>query len=453
MQEELYHIIGDQSRVLVGNIDEKYFSDYLGHVKVKPIAVVIVLNTREVSEVVKLASRYKVPIIPRGSGTGLTGGTVPVEGSLVIDLSRLNQIEKLDEETLTLTVGAGILLQDIQHFVEERGLFYPPDPGEKTATIGGNIATNAGGMRAVKYGVTRDYIRSLEVVLANGDIVEIGSNTIKNSSGLNIKDLIIGSEGTLGIVTKAHLKVISKPQYVKSCLVAFDTLEAAVQTVPQIIRANIDITALEFIEKEAVNVSASYLKLDFPAQKGNAYLLLTFDGKNVDYIRQNYEEVRAICTQGGALDFIVLEEDDLENTWKIRGAIVTAIEARSEQEPIDVVVPINQIAEFVGFTKEIAKQLDIEIQSFGHAGDGNVHLCIIRGELSAKEWQEKLNDVLEAIYEKAHALDGLPSGEHGIGLTKLKYYLKHANQTEIALMKEIKYAFDPKQLLNPGKAF
>lgn len=454
MLEGLREIIKDKARVLIEEIDEKYYSDHLDRIKVKPAAVVIAQDTKEVSKVMKYAYEHSLPVIPRGANTGLTGATVPVENGIVLDLAALNQIETLDEETLTLTVQPGVRLEEVQKFAEEHNLFYPPDPGEKTASIGGNISTNAGGMRAVKYGVTRDYVRGLEVVLANGEILNVGSKTIKDSSGLDLKDMLIGSEGTLGIITKAHLKLIPKPQYSVSALVPFEKLEDGIDTVLKILRANTDICAIEFIEKEAVTLSESYLDLEFPTHKGNAYLLLTFDGNDQAVIRQNYTKVKGICYGNGALDYLVLEDKKLLNeTWQIRGAIVKAVEAYSEQEPIDIVVPINRSAEFVKHTKKAAQKYDLDVQSFGHAGDGNVHLCIIRGSLEDEEWEKRLDLILEDIYQKAHELEGLPSGEHGIGLTKRKYFKAYTDANQIALMNAVKNAFDPKGILNPHKAY
>ena len=454
MFEQLKALIKDENRVMTASIDEKYYSDHLGHIKVKPAAVVMVVSTDEVSKVLGFANTHHIPVVPRGTGTGLTGGTVPTEDSIVIDLTRLNHIQHLDKETMTLTVEAGVLLEEVQAFAESNGLFYPPDPGEKASTIGGNISTNAGGMRAVKYGVTRDYVRSIEVVLANGDIVELGSKNIKDSTGLDLKDLLIGSEGTLGIITRAKLKLIPKPKVARSVLVPFESLEEGIDTVLDIKALGVDVAAVEFVPKEAISLSEQYLKLEFPTHRGNAYLILTFDGDTSNYVKDNYEKVRELCYQHNALDFLVLEdEESFSRTWQIRGAIVKAVESVSVQEPIDIVVPINRSAEFVKYTIEISNRYQVAIQSFGHAGDGNVHLCIIKGTLNEEEWQEKLHLLLEELYQKAAELGGLPSGEHGIGLTKLKYYLKHANGVQIALMRNLKRAFDANEILNPNKAF
>ena len=454
MFEQLKALIKDENRVMTASIDEKYYSDHLGHIKVKPAAVVVVVSTDEVSKVLGFANTHRIPVVPRGAGSGLTGGTVPTEDSIVIDLTRLNHIQHLDKETMTLTVEAGVLLEEVQAFAESNGLFYPPDPGEKASSIGGNISTNAGGMRAVKYGVTRDYVRSVEVVLANGDIVELGSKNIKDSTGLDLKDLLIGSEGTLGIITRAKLKLIPKPKVTRSVLVPFEALEEGIDTVIDIKALGVDVSAIEFVPKEAISLSEQYLKLEFPTHRGNAYLILTFDGDTSSYIKDNYEKVRELCYQHNALDFLVLEdEESFARTWQIRGAIVKAVESVSVQEPIDIVVPINRSAEFVKYTKEVSNRYQVAIQSFGHAGDGNVHLCIIKGTLNEDEWQEKLHLLLEELYQKAAELGGLPSGEHGIGLTKLKYYLEHANEVQITLMRNLKRAFDANEILNPNKAF
>ena len=454
MFEQLKALIEDDNRVMTVGIDEKYYSDHLGHIKVKPAAVVVVVSTDEVSKVLGFANTHRIPVVPRGAGSGLTGGTVPTEDSIVIDLTRLNHIQHLDKETMTLTVEAGVLLEEVQAFAESNGLFYPPDPGEKASSIGGNISTNAGGMRAVKYGVTRDYVRSVEVVLANGDIVELGSKNIKDSTGLDLKDLLIGSEGTLGIITRAKLKLIPKPKVTRSVLVPFEALEEGIDTVIDIKALGVDVSAIEFVPKEAISLSEQYLKLEFPTHRGNAYLILTFDGDTSSYIKDNYEKVRELCYQHNALDFLVLEdEESFARTWQIRGAIVKAVESVSVQEPIDIVVPINRSAEFVKYTKEVSNRYQVAIQSFGHAGDGNVHLCIIKGTLNEDEWQEKLHLLLEELYQKAAELGGLPSGEHGIGLTKLKYYLEHANGVQITLMRNLKRAFDANEILNPNKAF
>jgi glycolate oxidase len=444
----------DKERVFFRNeINEDYSHDELGGIKKMPDIVIQVMNTDEVSKVMKYAFENNIPVTPRGSGTGLVGAAVPLKGGIVIDLSRMNKILELDDENLTLTLETGVLLMDIGKYVEEFDLFYPPDPGEKSATIGGNISTNAGGMRAVKYGVTRDYVRGLEVVLPNGEIIELGGKVVKNSSGYSLKDLMIGSEGTLGIVTKATLKLLPLPKKALSLLIPFETLERAIDTVPKIIKSKSIPTAIEFMQKEAILAAEEFLGKSFPDKSSDAYLLLTFDGNSTEEIEKAYENVANICLEAGALDvFISDTEERQESIWSARGCFLEAIKAlTTEMDEVDVVVPRNKIGEFVTFTHELENKANIRIKSFGHAGDGNLHVYILRDELSEDTWQTKLKEIMQIMYDKAKELKGQVSGEHGIGFAK-KGYLKQSLPDQcINIMQGIKLAFDPKNILNPGK--
>lgn len=451
----LYEFILDKDRVKLGkDIDEKYLSDGLNRIKGIANAIVFPLTTEEVSDVMKFAYKNNVNVTPRGAGTGLVGATIPVNGGIILDLSLMNNILELDENTLTITVEPGVLLKNLQEYVEERGLFYPPDPGEKNASIGGNISTNAGGMRAVKYGVTRDYVMSLEVVLAGGDIMNLGGKVIKNSSGLDLKNLVIGSEGTIAIITKATLKLIPKPKKSVSILVPFKSLQDATGAVIKIIKKNASPTAIEFIERDVIENAEKFLNLKFLASVGEAYLLLAFDGDEEFEIINNYNKVKKVCLENGALDFIILDkQEDIDRTWKIRGALVTAIEAVSEQEPIDIVVPINKTADFIDYTRIIEEKFGIRIRSFGHAGDGNIHLCVIRDDMEEAQWNEKSSLLLKELYKKGKELGGLPSGEHGIGLNKKPYFYQVTEDINIEYMRKIKKAFDEKGILNSNKLY
>lgn len=452
---DLFKIIQDNKRILSKeNIDEKYLTDALKRHKGSADILIFPKNTREVSEILKYAYKNNIPVTPRGAGTGLVGATIPTNGGIVLDLSLMDNIIELDENTLTITVEPGLLLKNLQNFVEERNFFYPPDPGEKDASIGGNISTNAGGMRAVKYGVTRNYVMGLEVVLANGDIVTLGGKVIKNSSGLDLKDLIIGSEGTLAVITKAILKLIPKPKKSVSTLIAFKTLEDGINSVIKVIKKNANPTAIEFMERNVIENAEKFLNLKFPCDVGNAYLLLTFDGDDEYEIKSNYNKVKEEVFNDGALEFILLDKkDDIERTWKIRGALVTAVEAVSEQEPIDIVVPINRSADFINYTKVAEKEFGIQITSFGHAGDGNVHLCVIRNGMEKNEWITRSASLLKALYNKSKELGGFPSGEHGIGLNKKPYFLNVTDKLNIEYMKKVKQAIDEKGILNPNKVY
>jgi glycolate oxidase len=447
-------VINDKERVFYGEeINEDYSHDEMGTVKQMPEVVVQVLCTEEVSAIMKYAYEHTIPVTPRGSGTGLVGAAVPIYGGIVVDLSKMNKILEIDEENLTLTVETGVLLMEIGKYVMDYDLMYPPDPGEKTATIGGNINTNAGGMRAVKYGVTRDYVRGLEVVLPNGEIQNIGGKVVKNSSGYSIKDLIVGSEGTLGIVTKAILKLIPLPKKAISLLIPFPSLETAIETVPKIIKSKSVPTAVEFMQRAAIIAAEEFLGKKFPDNSSDAYLLLTFDGNSKEEIERNYENAANICLEAGALDVLISDtEERQESIWSARGAFLEAIKASTtEMEEVDVVVPRNKVAEFIKFTHELEKEFDVRIKSFGHAGDGNLHIYILRDALEQETWIKRLEEVMECMYKRGRELKGQVSGEHGIGFAKKPYLNQSLSPEILTLMKGIKMAFDPKNILNPGK--
>ncbi|SCK03080.1 Uncharacterized FAD-linked oxidoreductase Rv2280 [uncultured Clostridium sp.] len=452
--KSIVNLIGDSDRVLYGEeISEDYSRDELGSVRVMPKVVIKAISTEEVSNVMRYAYENNIPVTPRGAGTGLVGAAVPIYGGIVMDVSGMNKILELDEENLTLTVEPGVLLMEISKYVEQFDLFYPPDPGEKTATIGGNISTNAGGMRAVKYGVTRDYVRGLEVVLPNGEIMNIGGKVVKNSSGYALKDLIVGSEGTLVVITKAILKLIPLPKKAISLLIPFNTLENAIETVPKIIKSKSSPTAIEFMQRAAIEAAEEFLKKPFPDNTSDAYLLLTFDGNSKEEIERAYEGVANICLESGALDvFISDTEERQEAIWSARGAFLEAIKAlTTEMDEVDVVVPRNKVAEFVMFTHTLEEKLNVRIKSFGHAGDGNLHIYILRDDLSEDMWNKKLSEAMEIMYNKANKLNGQVSGEHGIGYAKKRYLFNSLSEEMISIMKGIKLAFDPKNILNPGK--
>lgn len=445
-------IIGDEKRVITEKIEKKYLSDNLERRIGSAKAVIFPVSTKEISELLKYAYANQIPVTPRGAGTNLVGSTVPRGDGIVVDVSLMNHILELDEKTFTATVEPGVILQDFQNFVESKGLFYPPDPGEKKASIGGNISTNAGGMRAVKYGVTRDYVMGLEVVLADGTILTVGGKNRKDTTGLDLKDILIGSEGTLAIITKCILKLIPKPEKSISILVGYESLKAGIESVPQIIQANINPTAIEFIERKVVQLGEDFLHLQFPLREAEAYLLLTFDGKESE-IAENIKTAEAVTRKAGAEAFLALDEAEAANVWKIRGCLVKSVEAVSEQEPLDMVVPINQIDTFVTFINAYEKQCGMRMISFGHAGDGNVHLCVVRGNRDDDVWAKELDANLAVLYRKCTELGGLASGEHGIGLSKQKYMLEAANPANIALMKRVKNAFDERGILNSGISY
>jgi glycolate oxidase len=444
----------EKDRVLAGDeINEDFSHDELSGMKKFPEVLVEAAGTVEVSKVMKYAYEKNIPVTPRGAGTGLVGGAVAVHGGIMINLCKMNRILELDEDNLTLTVEPGVMLMEVTKLVEEHDLFYPPDPGEKTATIGGNISTNAGGMRAVKYGVTREFVRGLEVVLPNGDIMEMGGKTVKDSSGYSLLHLMIGSEGTLGIVTKAILKLIPKPKKMISLLVPFPNLDIAIDTVPKIIKSKAIPTAIEYMEKDVIKAAEDYLGRKFPDDSADAYLLLSFDGNSKQEIETIYEYVAFICLDAGALDvFISDTQERQEAIWSTRGVFLEAIHASTtEMDECDVVVPRSEVAKFVKYVDTLHDKIDIRIMGFGHAGDGNLHLYALRDALAENEWKEKLHQVFQHMYDKGKEFKGKVSGEHGIGFAKKLYLAESLGEEGARLMRNIKLAFDPKGILNPGK--
>lgn len=449
----LREIIPDESRLVFDHIPPEFLSDTLGRRKGEASALVFAKSTEEVSKLLQYAHANRIPVTPRGAGTNLVGSTVPVDGGIILDLSQMNRILELDTETMTITVEPGLLLQDLQAYVEEHNLFYPPDPGEKASSIGGNISTNAGGMRAVKYGVTRDYVRGLEVVTADGTVLTVGGKNVKDASGLSLKHLYIGSEGTLAVITKCILKVIPKPETSLSILVPYPDLTTGIGSVLNILRADANPTAVEFMERNVVRVGEDFSGVRYPCPEAGSYILLTFDGREGE-VAASAERIQTLALSSGALDYIFLTDpQQAADIWKVRGALVKAVEAVSEQEPVDIVVPINRTAEFIGYINQLEQSSGMRMVSFGHAGDGNVHLCVVRGHRDEATWQKELRANMDKAYHKAYELGGIASGEHGIGISKRRYFLRETHWENLRAMNQIKDALDPLHILNDKKSY
>lgn len=445
----------DEKSIFIGNdVSDDFGKDELVALAKKPDVLIFVQSAEEISKVMTYANEQKIPVVVRGSGTGLVGGCIPIEGGIVLCTSKMNKILELDENNLTLTVEPGVLLLDIYEYVESRGYFYAPDPGEKTATIGGNISTNAGGMRAVKYGTTREWVVGLEVVLPSGKIEQFGRKVVKDSSGYSLKNLIIGSEGTLAIVTKAILKVIPKPKETLSLLVPFETRESAIEAVPEIIKAQFNTIAIEFFERNTILLSEEFLSKKFPEKRNDAYILLTFEGSTKAELKASYERAADICINQlhGVDAFMVDTQERREAVWKARGSFLEAIKSSTkEMDECDVVVPRSEVSNYIKFTYELQDKYNIRIPSFGHAGDGNLHIYICRDDYSKEEFNEILLKVFEELYRRAREVGGLVSGEHGIGFAKKSYLIEQLGETQVSLMNGIKKVFDPNNILNPGK--
>lgn len=418
-----------------------------------PEAVLQALTAEEVSAVLKYCNEHLIPVTPRGAGTGLCGGCVAIHGGIVLSTEKMKKVLEVDTRNMTATVEPGVLLMEFPKSLEGTGLFYPPDPGEKTATMGGNAMTNAGGMRAVRYGVTRDYVLGMQVVLADGSIMELGGKTVKTSSGYSLIDLMIGSEGTLGFLTRLTVKLVPEPKVNLSLLMPFDDLDACIDAVPRILACGCEPTAVEFMEREVIRCAETYLGKQFPDTSADAYLLVRLDGASQEALQPAMDTLTDLALSLGARDVLLADTDERkESIWNARGAFLEAIKgSTSTMDECDVVVPRDTIAAFVRRMLEIGQAQGIRIRCFGHAGDGNLHIYVCRDDLPEDAWKQKVSAVMEQLYAAAREMRGEVSGEHGIGHAKRQFLRESVGDRQMELMRGIKRAFDPNGILNPGK--
>ena len=418
-----------------------------------PEAVVQAQSAQEICDVLRYCNEKKIAVTPRGAGTGLCGGCVAIHGGVVLSTERMKRVLEVDTRNMTATVEPGVLLMEFPKSLEGTGLFYPPDPGEKTATMGGNAMTNAGGMRAVRYGVTRDYVLGMEVALADGRLITLGGKTVKTSSGYSLIDLMIGSEGTLGFLTKLTVKLVPEPKVNLSLLMPFDDLQACIEAVPQVLACGCEPTAVEFMEREVIACAEKYLGKQFPDTSADAYLLVRLDGPSREALTPAMNTLTDLALSIGAKDVLLADTDERkESIWNARGAFLEAIKGSTPtMDECDVVVPRDHIAAFVRESVEIGKHAGVRVCSFGHAGDGNLHIYACRDELSEADWKRGVAQVMDELYAAARRMDGEVSGEHGIGHAKRDFLQKSVGETQLELMRGIKAAFDPNGILNPGK--
>lgn len=442
-------------RVFSGDaISEDYDHDEMteyGHYM--PDAVLHALSTEEVSRVLKYCNEHNIAVTPRGTGTGLCGGCVAKYGGVVLSTEKMNNVLEVDTQNMTATVEPGVLLMEFPKALEGAGLFYPPDPGEKTATMGGNAMTNAGGMRAVRYGVTRDYVLGMDVVLANGEVLTLGGKNVKTSSGYSLIQLMIGSEGTLGFLTKLTVKLIPEPKVNLSLLIPFDDLDKCIGAVPAVLSCGCEPTAVEFMEREVIAGAETYLGKQFPDTGADAYLLVRLDGASRNALQPSIAVLTDLALSLGAKDVLLADTDERKDSiWNARGAFLEAIKSGTpSMDECDVVVPRDQIALFVEKSIAIGKKQGVRICSFGHAGDGNLHIYACQDELPEELWREKVHAVMDELYAEARALHGEVSGEHGVGHAKRGFLLESVGERQVELMRGIKAVFDPNGILNPGK--
>jgi glycolate oxidase len=417
-----------------------------------PDAVVLPETDEEVSAVVRIASHHNVPIVPRGMSSGLAGGSIPTQGGIVMSLTRMSRILEIDEENMTATVQAGVVTADLQAAVEKLGLFYPPDPSSiKQSTIGGNVACNAGGPRCLKYGVTGDYVLGLVVVLADGRIIRTGGKAIKDVTGFNVKQLFVGSEGALGIITQAILRLISKPPYARTALVHFPTLEDASRSVHAVLTRGLVPATLELLDETAIECIEEAMRLGLPLDV-EALLLIESDGADKESVNREIDAIADICLQTGASQVeTARSEEERAELWRARRSVSPSL-ARKAPNKLgeDITVPRSAIPEAARRLKAISAAYGLPIVIFGHAGDGNLHPNILFDRRNPDQ-REKVEQIVGEIFQLALDLGGTLSGEHGIGTFKLSYVQQALGPVSIDIQRRIKQAMDPQNILNPGK--
>jgi len=418
----------------------------------RPDVVVSPATTEEVSRVMQLAYEEEIAVVPRGMGSGLAAASIPFSGGIVLNLTRMNRILEIDEENMTATAEAGVITADLQAAVEERGLFYPPDPSSiKQSTIGGNVACNAGGPRCLKYGVTGDYVLGLKVVLADGRILQTGGKAIKNVTAYNLTQLFVGSEGTLGVITEVLVRLISKPKYVRTALAVFSVLDDASRTVNAILTAGIVPCTIEMMDDTTIETVEEYMHLGLPVGAA-ALLILESDGDDVDMVNREIEIMAEIAREHGASEVKVAQDEaERAELWRARRSLSPSLARRAPNKlGEDISVPRSQIPEAVRRIKEIGRKYNLPIVVFGHAGDGNLHPNILFDRRDEEEWS-RVEQAVGEIFAMAVELGGTLSGEHGVGTLKLPYLEMALGPVAVDLMRHIKQAFDPKGILNPGK--
>lgn len=418
-----------------------------------PDAVVFPGCTEEVAALLRLANRYRFPVVPRGAGTGMTGGSVPVKGGVVIAFARMNRIIEIDEDNLIAVVQPGVINYDLRKEAEKRGLYYPPDPASlKYSTIGGNVAECAGGPHAVKYGVTRDYVLALEVVLPTGEVIRTGARTVKSVVGYDLTRLFVGSEGTLGVITEIVLKLIPLPEAKRTLLAVFPDIRDAARTVSDIIRRRIVPTTLEFMDNNAIRCVEDYLHLGLPVEAG-AILLIEVDGAE-DILDSQVHKISNVCRENGASGVeIARDEEEAEKLWLARRSISASIAKLAPTKVNeDIAVPRSKVPDIINGIAEIAEKFDLPIVNFGHAGDGNIHVNIMSDRRDV-ERMKRAEEAVRDLFRLVLSLGGSISGEHGIGISKAPYMAWETGENVVNLMKSMKRLFDPNGILNPGKLF
>ena len=452
---ELRKIVGEEYVITDDYNLDVYSRDYTEDFSFKPEVVLKPSTVEEISAIMKLANKEKIPVYPRGGGTGLSGGALALLGGMCVSMERFKQIIKMDEDNFQAVVEPGVITQNFHDECEKLGLFYPPDPASRgSCTLGGNLAECAGGPRAVKYGVTKDYVLGIEFVSPEGEIINTGGGVLKNVSGYNLTQLVVGSEGTLGIITKIIFKLIPLPKHKKVMLAAYDSLENCTKSVAEIFKAGVTPSALEFMERDAIKAAENMLGKKFPNSDAEAQLLIECDGNMESQVDADIETIAEVVEKMGAVDMILAEDSNkMAELWALRRCIGEAVKSISPYKEEDTVVPRANIPQLVKGVREITKKYGITAISYGHAGDGNVHVNILKGTEDNPAWDENLDKAIREIFALTVSLGGMISGEHGIGYSQKEYLGICIGEAEMEMMKRIKRTMDPNGVLNPGKIF
>lgn len=454
----LKKIVGEEYVLFDSENLEKYGRDETEDLLFKPEVVVKPKTPHEVSEILKLANIESISVTPRGAGTGLSGGALPIHSGISLSMERFNKILEIDERNLQATVEPGVINEAFQNAVKEKGLFYPPDPASKgSCFLGGNVAESSGGPKCVKYGTTKDYILNLEVVLPTGEIIYTGANTLKNSTGYNLTQLMVGSEGTLGIVTKIIVKLLPHPKYDLLMLVPFRSLDEACEAVSEVFRSGFTPSAMELMERDALDwvckfVESTVVKLTDDIQ---AHLLIEVDGNDLTVLMKEMEAISELMSKYNVADILFADSaSQKEELWKLRRKINEAVKSNAISKEQDTVVPRAELPKLVKGVKEVGKKYNFKTVCYGHAGDGNLHIRLIKGDLSDEQWNgDYIKKAIAEIFMLCKNLGGTISGEHGIGLVQQEYVNIVFSEKTLELQRSIKTIFDPKGILNPGKMF
>jgi glycolate oxidase len=436
---------------------DRYSHDETEDLRFPPEAVIRPRTAQEISAIMKICNAARIPVTPRGAGTGLSGGALPVHGGVIISMERFNSIIEIDERNHQATVEPGVINQVFQDAVIEKGLFYPPDPASKGSSfLGGNLAESSGGPKAVKYGVTKDYVLNLEVVLPTGEIIWTGANVLKNATGYNLTQLMVGSEGTLGIITRIVFKLLPYPPKTLLMLVPFFSAEKACESVAAVFRAGIVPSAMEFMERDAIDWAMKYVSGITVQIKPEvqALLLVEVDGNDLDVMMKDCERISEVMAEYECDEILFAESAEQKNNlWRLRRSVGEAVKSNSIYKEEDTVVPRAELPELLRGVKEIGRRYGFRSVCYGHAGDGNLHVNIIKGDMTDDDWNNKLTHGIREIFELCVRLKGTISGEHGIGWVQKSYMDIAFAPKAIELQKQIKNIFDPNGILNPGKMF